>query len=102
MQGMLDRGVASRRGIMCAHREAPYVGQRHRHSLLESERAQEHCLLLPLYADMTEVDQKSVVVALKEVLRACLELRNSVGNRSLSSVLSPASSDSQLGRNGAE
>ena len=29
MQAMLDAGIATRRGIMCAHREAGYAGPRH-------------------------------------------------------------------------
>ena len=27
MQGLLDQGIATRRGIMCSHREAPYSGR---------------------------------------------------------------------------
>jgi perosamine synthetase len=102
MQAMLDRGVATRRGIMCAHREAPYAGLHHRHPLSESERAQDCCLLLPIYADMTEADQQSVVHALRDVLRACAELRNSVAIRSMSSESFPTAGEGRLGRNGGE
>lgn len=100
MQGMLDRGIATRRGIMCAHREAPYAGAAHRHPLAESERAQERCLLLPLYADMTDADQQSVAAALSDVLRAFPALRNGAVNRVHSAVTPPA--EPWLGRNAVE
>jgi dTDP-4-amino-4,6-dideoxygalactose transaminase len=71
MQAMLDRKIATRRGIMCAHREAPYAAVPARHSLLESERAQDRCLLLPIYAEMSETDQQMVANALRYALRSC-------------------------------
>lgn len=70
MQAMLDSGVSTRRGIMCAHREPAYRGLASRHSLAHSEAAQAHCILLPLYPRMTEAEQCRVA----ELLRAaCLE-----------------------------
>jgi dTDP-4-amino-4,6-dideoxygalactose transaminase len=60
MQRLLDRGVATRRGIMCSHREPPYADEKPRHSLRQSELAQDHAILLPLYAQMTENDQVRV------------------------------------------
>ena len=56
MQGLLDQGIATRRGIMCSHREAPYSGEKQRHDLRQSELAQDHSILLPIYAQMTEDD----------------------------------------------
>ena len=53
MQALLDRGVASRRGIMCAHRELPYqrpVG----YDLPVSEWAQDRFIVLPLFPQMTD------------------------------------------------
>lgn len=70
MQSMLDRSIATRRGIMCAHREASYAASCHRHRLVESECAQDRCLLLPIYAEMTETDQQMVAVALRDALRS--------------------------------
>jgi dTDP-4-amino-4,6-dideoxygalactose transaminase len=102
MQAMLDRGVATRRGIMCAHREAPYAGLRQRHPLAESERAQERCLLLPIYADMTEADQQFVAAALRDVLRPCPELHKSATSRIISSPIPPAAGSRRLQRNGEE
>lgn len=72
MQAMLDRGVATRRGIMCSHREVPYAGMAHPHRLVESERAQDGCILLPLYPQMTDGEQIRVVEALRAAVRAAL------------------------------
>jgi dTDP-4-amino-4,6-dideoxygalactose transaminase len=69
MQMMLDVGVATRRGIMCAHRESSYEDIPPRHPLPESESAQDHCILLPLYAQLGEDDQADVARALRH---ACL------------------------------
>lgn len=68
MQGMLDRGVSTRRGIMCIHRETPYRGTA-RFPLPVSEAAQDRTILLPLYPQMTSAEQDQVVAALGEVVR---------------------------------
>lgn len=81
MQFMLDKGISTRRGVMCAHREPPYVDGRSRRNsggegasrarfaeLTESERAQDHAIALPLYPQMTEDEQDRVVETL---LDAC-------------------------------
>jgi perosamine synthetase len=65
MQSLLDRGIATRRGIMCAHREAPYSGDKQRHDLYQSELAQDHAILLPIYTQMTEDDLVCVTNALR-------------------------------------
>lgn len=76
MQYLLDQNIASRRGIMCIHREPAY--QKHlgafvvRGPLRESEKAQDECLLLPLYPQMTEAEQNRVAQALAE---ACERVR---------------------------
>lgn len=76
MQVMLDAHISTRRGIMCAHREPAYQqeawscgiaqvecqcepGRCDR--LRESELAQEHCILLPLFHQMTEQEQDYVI-----------------------------------------
>jgi perosamine synthetase len=48
MQYMLDQGVATRRGIMNAHRERPYQRESGYH-LPESEHAQDRNIILPLF-----------------------------------------------------
>jgi dTDP-4-amino-4,6-dideoxygalactose transaminase len=70
MQTMLDQQVATRRGIMCAHREPAYADFPCRWPLHESEYAQDHSIILPLYHQMTEADQDRVVEVLE---RACQE-----------------------------
>jgi dTDP-4-amino-4,6-dideoxygalactose transaminase len=66
MQAMLDRHVATRRGIMCAHLEPAYIREPLRFPLPHSEEARDRCILLPLYPQMTEGDQQQVVAALKK------------------------------------
>lgn len=68
MQAMLDRGIATRRGIMCIHRETPYAGTA-RFPLPVSEAAQDRTILLPLYPQMTEAEQDDVVAGLAEAVR---------------------------------
>ena len=63
MQKMLDSGVATRRGIMCSHREAPYRGTE-RFDLTQSETAQDNRLLLPLFPQMEESDLQQVASSL--------------------------------------
>jgi perosamine synthetase len=67
MQRLLDEGVASRRGVMCAHREPAYppgTWRRGSPSLAHSEAAQDRGVILPLYPEMTEAEQDIVVHAL--------------------------------------
>ncbi len=66
MQNLLDKGIATRRGIMCAHREPAYAGNRPRHGLQRSEHAQDHSILLPIYAQMKEEDIERVAQALRD------------------------------------
>jgi perosamine synthetase len=68
MQAMLDGGVVTRRGVMCAHRERAYVEAYGAQSLPESERAQDEMIVLPLFPGMTEAEQERVVRALEAAL----------------------------------
>lgn len=78
MQAMLDAGVSTRRGIMCAHREPAYhqeawscgMGdddyvQKSCDRLSESEQAQDRTIILPLFHEMTEQEQEYVIKVLK-------------------------------------
>jgi perosamine synthetase len=69
MQYMLDHGVATRRGIMCAHREKPYKREGG-YDLPESERAQDRNIILPLFPQMSDEDQVYVAEMLREACRA--------------------------------
>lgn len=68
MQAMLDAGISTRRGIMCAHREPAYAGLPHG-PLPQSEAAQDQCVLLPLYPGMTTAQQERVA---HELRQACV------------------------------
>ena len=70
MQAMLDAGISARRGIMCSHREKAYADLPLRQPLPHSERAQDECILLPLYSHMTHAEQERVASALREACRA--------------------------------
>jgi dTDP-4-amino-4,6-dideoxygalactose transaminase len=69
MQSMLDRGISTRRGIMCSHREPAYRDLQQSHGLADSECAQDHCILLPLYPRMTQEEQERVALALREAVQ---------------------------------
>jgi len=70
MQALLDSGIATRRGIMCVHREPAYQKQEWRsiQPLCCSERAQDRSLILPLYPQMEHREQEIVVSGLQDVL----------------------------------
>jgi perosamine synthetase len=71
MQRMLDEGVATRRGVMCAHREPAYpegTWRRGPGGLRASEEAQDHTVILPLYPQMTGAEQETVVETLRRAL----------------------------------
>jgi dTDP-4-amino-4,6-dideoxygalactose transaminase len=86
MQRMLDAGVATRRGIMCSHREGAYPADAWTcparvnsgcdcaagtcSELRASEEAQDHCIVLPLFPEMNGTDQARVAQALCQALES--------------------------------
>ncbi len=64
MQRLLDAGISTRRGIMLAHTEPAYAGRGLPNPLPHSERASARSVLLPLYPQMTSVEQDRVLGAL--------------------------------------
>jgi len=85
MQRMLDAGISTRRGVMCAHREPAYAQEPWSCGigpgdcdcppgtcvrLKESEKAQDQAIILPLFHEMTEAEQDMVVAALREACAA--------------------------------
>jgi perosamine synthetase len=70
MQYLLDHGVASRRGIMCAHRERPYQEAGQTYHLPASEQAQDRTIILPLYPQMSDEDQNYVADILHAACQA--------------------------------
>lgn len=69
MQHMLDAQIATRRGIMCAHREKTYANGRHT-QLRHSEAEQDQSIILPLYVQMNETDLSMVCDELKKATRS--------------------------------
>ncbi|MDR9818224.1 DegT/DnrJ/EryC1/StrS family aminotransferase [Rhizobium hidalgonense] len=73
MQTLLDQGISTRRGVMNIHLEGAYSAQsshRTATSLMRSVTAQQHTIILPLYAQMTEADIVRVVETLRQALAA--------------------------------
>jgi dTDP-4-amino-4,6-dideoxygalactose transaminase len=68
MEALLFRGIHSRRGVMCAHREPAYRDLEVRHPLPVSEYLQDRSIILPSYPDMTDAEQDQVTTALREIL----------------------------------
>jgi dTDP-4-amino-4,6-dideoxygalactose transaminase len=79
MQTMLDAGVSTRRGIMCSHREEPYRDARRSGSLAHSEAAQDHCVVMPLYGQMTDGDVHRVCDSLASAIHAAEGPKQAVG-----------------------
>lgn len=67
MQAMLDQGIATRRGVMCAHLEGAYADHASG-PLPHSEAAHRRCILLPLFPQMTADEQDQVANALATAL----------------------------------
>ncbi|MCP4654616.1 MAG: DegT/DnrJ/EryC1/StrS family aminotransferase [bacterium] len=86
MERLLAAGIATRRGIMCAHREPAYAREpwscgverpsacscppARCRRLVESEKAQEQGLILPLFHQMSDRDQERVTAALGDACAA--------------------------------
>lgn len=68
MQTMLDHGIATRRGIMCVHREPSYRHLPCPFPLTHSEEAQDRCIMLPLHEELGPDDQQRVVDTLRMAL----------------------------------
>ncbi len=69
MQQLLDRGIATRRGIMLAHTELACADVANR-PLPRSEAASRCSVLLPLFPQMTDGEQEQVISALDELANA--------------------------------
>lgn len=67
MTGLASRDIASRR-ILAIHLEPVYRDNELKHSLVESERASQETILLPMFVGLTDAEQDEVVQALKSAL----------------------------------
>jgi perosamine synthetase len=70
MQALLDRGISTRRGIMASHREKPYFSERIDSLLPETNSATDHCIILPLFHQMSEQDQSFVIDSIADIVRS--------------------------------
>jgi perosamine synthetase len=70
MQKMLDEGIATRRGIMTAHRETAYKEEYKEAFLPISEDACDNSIVLPLYIPMSQDDIQKVIKVFRQLLRA--------------------------------
>ncbi|MBK1989748.1 DegT/DnrJ/EryC1/StrS family aminotransferase [Sphaerospermopsis aphanizomenoides BCCUSP55] len=83
MQKLLNQGIATRRGIMCAHREECYLAEKwtcgsdrktcgcqpkNCRNLIQSEKTQEYGLILPLFIQLEIYEQAKIVDTLYEIL----------------------------------
>jgi len=66
MQKLLEKGIATRRGIMAIHTEECY--SKYKVSLPETERITKNTIILPLYPAMIEEGKEYVVRCIKEIL----------------------------------
>jgi perosamine synthetase len=64
MQHLLDSGIATRRGVMCAHLEPACADIPLRRPLPHSEAARDECILMPLFPEMTSEDVDRVATCL--------------------------------------
>jgi dTDP-4-amino-4,6-dideoxygalactose transaminase len=68
MQALLDKGIASRRGVMTSHRETAYKEYCRDLSLPRTEDACDRSIIIPLYVPMQDEDIATVIKGLRELL----------------------------------
>lgn len=68
LAAMLEHGVSLRRGIMAAHREPAYADASSA-PLPVTDRITDHSVILPLFHQMTDDQQRHVVAALDQLAR---------------------------------
>ncbi|MFM2202253.1 MAG: hypothetical protein RL040_1453, partial [Bacteroidota bacterium] len=68
MQALLDKGIASRRGVMTSHRETAYKQHCEGISLPLTEDACDRSIIIPLYVPMEADDISTVINNLRSLL----------------------------------
>jgi dTDP-4-amino-4,6-dideoxygalactose transaminase len=68
MQALLDKGIASRRGVMTSHRETAYKDHCIGLSLPQTEDACDRSIIIPLYVPMSDDDINEIIHCLRELL----------------------------------
>jgi perosamine synthetase len=83
MQAMLDGGISTRRGVMCAHLEPAYPAGTWRSGVEErglavSEAALHRTVLLPLHHEITDQDQVRTIDLLRRACRTAMSRSQAV------------------------
>jgi dTDP-4-amino-4,6-dideoxygalactose transaminase len=68
MQALLDKGVASRRGVMTSHRETAYKTMCAGLELPQTEDACDRSIIIPLFVPMSDEDVSAVIHQLRSLL----------------------------------
>lgn len=68
MQQLLDRGIATRAGVMASHLEKPYRAMYPNLHLPVTEQVAKETIILPLYPQMTKRDQDFVIHEVKKII----------------------------------
>ena len=68
MQALLDKGVASRRGVMTSHRETAYKTICAGLELPQTEDACDRSIIIPLFVPMSDEDVSTVIHQLRSLL----------------------------------
>ncbi|WEK19672.1 MAG: DegT/DnrJ/EryC1/StrS family aminotransferase [Candidatus Pedobacter colombiensis] len=68
MQCLLDKGIATRRGVMTIHREVAYHEKCSNLSLPISENASDNSIIIPLFVPMKQEDIDTVILELRNAL----------------------------------
>jgi dTDP-4-amino-4,6-dideoxygalactose transaminase len=66
MQGLLNRGISSRRGVMAIHRELPYRDGQWETRLPVTNRVSDSTVILPLFHGMTDEEQDYVMESIEQ------------------------------------
>ena len=66
LEALASGDISARRGIMAAHRQAPYRDLTPESGLPVTERLNDQTLILPVFHAMTEADQERVITVLRE------------------------------------
>ena len=67
---LLEKGIATRRGVMTAHREVAYMPSGQSMTLPASEEASDRSILIPLYIPMSLEEIDYIIETIKAVLKA--------------------------------
>jgi dTDP-4-amino-4,6-dideoxygalactose transaminase len=77
MQGLLDAGISSRRGVMNTHRESAYKLWNNEFQLPVSEDLQDNSIILPLYVPMDHNDVNLIIETFLRLVSISIDVSSS-------------------------